>query len=102
MTRTPSRHRLSFCRLSVRTPSSLASFCSCFTGIRGVFDKFLKFGDGETDATMVNNDEWLNSLKYLEFLRYAPSALNPKPQTLNSLKYLEFLRYAPSALNPKP
>uniref|UniRef100_A0A7S0Z2K0 Tyrosine--tRNA ligase n=1 Tax=Hemiselmis tepida TaxID=464990 RepID=A0A7S0Z2K0_9CRYP len=38
-------------------------------GIRGVFDKFLAFGEGETDASMVNNDEWLSSLKYLEFLR---------------------------------
>jgi len=38
-------------------------------GIRGVFDKFLAFGEGDTEATMVNNDEWLSSLKYLEFLR---------------------------------
>mmetsp|Transcript_2220 Transcript_2220/g.5219 ORF Transcript_2220/g.5219 Transcript_2220/m.5219 type:complete len:500 (-) Transcript_2220:1059-2558(-) len=38
-------------------------------GIRTVFDKFLTFGDGEKEAMMVNNDEWLSSLKYLEFLR---------------------------------
>jgi len=34
-----------------------------------VFSKFIKFGDGPTDALMVNNAEWLDSIKYLEFLR---------------------------------
>jgi tyrosyl-tRNA synthetase len=34
-----------------------------------VFSKFLKFGDGPTDAIMVNNDDWLSSLNYLEFLQ---------------------------------
>jgi len=38
-------------------------------GIKKVFEKFLTFGDGPTDAIMINNDDWLNSLKYLEFLR---------------------------------
>ncbi len=43
-------------------------------GISKVFQKFLTFEDeGEsssvTDAIMVNNDDWLSSLKYLEFLR---------------------------------
>lgn len=38
-------------------------------GITSVFSKFLKFGDGDTDATLVNNDEWLSSLQYLDFLR---------------------------------
>ena len=39
-------------------------------GISKVFEKFLNFGDeNPTDAIMVNNDEWLSSLKYLEFLR---------------------------------
>lgn len=39
-------------------------------GISEVFKKFLTFGDADpTDAIMVNNDDWLNSLKYLEFLR---------------------------------
>lgn len=38
-------------------------------GIRTVFDKFLTFGDGPTDAVMVNNDDWLSELGYLEFLR---------------------------------
>ena len=38
-------------------------------GIRPVFEKFLTFGDGPTDAVMVNNDDWLSKLGYLEFLR---------------------------------
>ena len=38
-------------------------------GISKVFEKFLVFGDGPTDAIMVNNDDWLSSLKYLDFLR---------------------------------
>jgi len=38
-------------------------------GIRSVFAKFLKFGDGATDAIMVNNADWLNDLNYVDFLR---------------------------------
>jgi tyrosyl-tRNA synthetase len=38
-------------------------------GIRAVFSKFLRFGDGPGDAVMANNAEWLNSLNYIDFLR---------------------------------
>jgi len=38
-------------------------------GIRGVFEKFLTFGDGPGDAIMANNADWLNSLNYIDFLR---------------------------------
>ena len=38
-------------------------------GIKSAFAKFLKFGDGPTDAVMVNNDDWLSKLGYVEFLR---------------------------------
>ncbi|HEX3366580.1 MAG TPA: tyrosine--tRNA ligase [Phenylobacterium sp.] len=37
--------------------------------IRTVFEKFLKFGNGPTDAIMVDNDEWLSKLGYIDFLR---------------------------------
>lgn len=37
--------------------------------IKTVFSNYLSYGDGETDATMVNNAEWLAKLNYLEFLR---------------------------------
>jgi tyrosyl-tRNA synthetase len=38
-------------------------------GIRRCFDRFLSFGDGPTDAVMVDNAEWLERLNYIEFLR---------------------------------
>jgi tyrosyl-tRNA synthetase len=37
--------------------------------IRGVFARFLRFGPGEDDAIMADNDEWLSKLGYVEFLR---------------------------------
>ena len=38
-------------------------------GIKDVFSKFLTFGDGPTDAIMVNNDDWLKDIQYIDFLR---------------------------------
>ena len=38
-------------------------------GIRQVFAKFLHFGDGPTDAVMVNNADWLDELRYIPLLR---------------------------------
>jgi len=38
-------------------------------GIQQAFDKFITFGTGATDATLVNNDDWLSAVKYLDFLR---------------------------------
>ncbi|WP_417609065.1 tyrosine--tRNA ligase [Parasphingorhabdus sp.] len=40
-----------------------------FAKIRGCFENFLTFGDGPTDAIMVNNDDWLSDLEYIPFLR---------------------------------
>lgn len=37
--------------------------------IKTAFARFLDFGDGETDAVMADNVEWLLDLKYVEFLR---------------------------------
>ena len=37
--------------------------------IKQVFSKFLTFGDGPTDAVMVNNDDWLSGYGYIQFLR---------------------------------
>jgi tyrosyl-tRNA synthetase len=37
--------------------------------IRRVFAKLLSFGDGPTDAIMVNNADWLDRLEYIQFLR---------------------------------
>ncbi|MBQ2262163.1 MAG: tyrosine--tRNA ligase [Loktanella sp.] len=39
------------------------------TGMGQVFAKYLTYGDGPTDALMLNNAEWLDGLNYLDFLR---------------------------------
>ena len=38
-------------------------------GIKRVFGKYLTFGDGPTDAIIVNNEDWLSQLNYIDFLR---------------------------------
>ena len=40
-----------------------------FQGIKKVFKKYLDFSEQENSALIVNNDEWLNGKKYLDFLR---------------------------------
>ena len=42
---------------------------SNIAGIKRAFDPFLSFGDGPNDALMVNNDDWLSELSYVQFLR---------------------------------
>jgi len=37
--------------------------------IREIFGRFLRFGDGKTDAVMANNADWLNARNYIDFLR---------------------------------
>ena len=38
-------------------------------GIKRAFAPYVTFGDGPTDAMMVNNAEWLDQLNYIGFLR---------------------------------
>ena len=38
-------------------------------GIKAVFEKYLNFGVGPSDAIMCDNDEWLSGLEYVQFLR---------------------------------
>ena len=38
-------------------------------GMQQVFEKYLSYGEGDNDAIMLNNAEWLDNLNYLEFLR---------------------------------
>ena len=38
-------------------------------GIRGIFAKFLSYDDSATGAIMANNADWLEGLKYIDFLR---------------------------------
>jgi tyrosyl-tRNA synthetase len=37
--------------------------------IKRIFERFLKFGDGPTDAVMLDNAQWLDALEYIPFLR---------------------------------
>lgn len=37
--------------------------------IAEIFSNFIKFGDGPSDAMMLDNSEWLSNLSYLDFLR---------------------------------
>ncbi|MBU2982507.1 tyrosine--tRNA ligase [Lentibacter algarum] len=38
-------------------------------GMKQVFAKYLSYGEGKSDAIMLNNAEWLDELNYLSFLR---------------------------------
>ncbi|MBS0504315.1 MAG: tyrosine--tRNA ligase [Proteobacteria bacterium] len=42
---------------------------SNIASIKTVFQRFLTFGDGPTDAIMVDNADWLDALEYIPFLR---------------------------------
>ncbi|MBF0166870.1 MAG: tyrosine--tRNA ligase [Alphaproteobacteria bacterium] len=46
-----------------------ADIAANMAGIKTVFSRFLTFGDGPTDAVMVNNADWLDQLSYIAFLR---------------------------------
>ena len=55
--------------------------------IRRVFEHFLTFGDGPTDAVMVDNDDWLSPLGYLELLRtVGPHFTINRMMTFDSVK----------------
>jgi tyrosyl-tRNA synthetase len=46
-----------------------AEIAANVAGIERVFTKFLSFGQGESDARMINNAAWLDTLNYIDFLR---------------------------------
>ncbi|MDX3909723.1 MAG: tyrosine--tRNA ligase [Sphingobium sp.] len=45
------------------------TIASNVASIKRVFEKFLTFGDGPSDAVMVDNADWLDKLEYIPFLR---------------------------------
>ena len=53
----------------VRQLLSDADIARNMAGIKSIFAKYLTFGDGPTDAVMVNNADWLDELKYIPLLR---------------------------------
>jgi len=56
-------------RDDARKMLSDADIASNIAGIRTVFDRYVQFGDGPTDAVMVNNADWLDQINYIAFLR---------------------------------
>jgi len=48
---------------------SVEQIDSNISSIRRVFGRLLTFGEGPTDAIMVNNADWLDTLQYIPFLR---------------------------------
>ncbi len=55
--------------------------------VKRAFEPFLAFGDGPTDAVMVNNDDWLSQLGYVEFLRdYGPEFTINRMLTFDSVR----------------
>jgi tyrosyl-tRNA synthetase len=46
-----------------------AEIAANIVGIEQVFTKFLSFGQGESDALLINNADWLDNLNYIDFLR---------------------------------
>ena len=64
-----------------------AAIAENLAGIRKAFAPFLDFGEGPTDAIMVNNADWLEKLGYIEFLRDYGVHF-----TINRMLTLEFVR----------
>jgi len=48
---------------------SVDGIASNVASIRRIFERFLTFGDGPSDAIMVDNADWLDKLEYIPFLR---------------------------------
>src|SRR3546814_6999678 len=42
---------------------------SNIASIKRIYEQVLSFGDGPTDAVMLDNAEWLDRLEYIPFLR---------------------------------
>ena len=56
-------------RAEERPLLSAAQIDDNIAGIKRAFSPYVRFGEGPSDAIMVNNAEWLDDLNYLTFLR---------------------------------
>ena len=69
--------------------------------IRRVFERFLRFGDGPSDAIMADNADWLLDLNYVSFLRdygrhFSVNAMLTRDSVKNRLgreQHLSFLEF---------
>ena len=56
-------------------------------GLRKSIAKFIKFGDGETDAIMVDNYDWMKNYSHMEFLReYGTDFTVPRMLSMESVR----------------
>ena len=56
-------------------------------GLRKSISKFIKFGDGETDAIMVDNNDWMRGYGHMEFLReYGTDFTVPRMLSMESVR----------------
>ena len=53
----------------MRQQNSDETIANNIAGIKECFSKFLKFGNGPTDAVLVNNADWLMNINYIDFLK---------------------------------
>ena len=60
---------------------------SNMAGIRSIFDKFLTYDDSPTGAIMANNADWLDGLKYIDFLREVGRHFS-----VNAMTKMDFVR----------
>lgn len=56
-------------RSAARPMLSEEEIAANVAGIRKVFERLLTFGDGPTDAVMVNNADWLDRMAWIDMLR---------------------------------
>ncbi|HIU65059.1 MAG TPA: tyrosine--tRNA ligase [Candidatus Enterousia avicola] len=57
------------------------------TGLRKSISKFIKFGDGENDAIMVDNYDWMKNYGHMEFLReFGTDFTIPRMLSMESVK----------------
>ncbi|MBD9506778.1 tyrosine--tRNA ligase [Ensifer sp. ENS10] len=56
-------------RSAARPMLSENEIAANIAGIRKVFERLLTFGDGPTDAVMVNNADWLDRMAWIDMLR---------------------------------
>lgn len=56
-------------------------------GLKKSYSKFLNFGDGESDALMVDNYDWMKGYSHLDFLaQYGTDFTVPRMLTMESVK----------------
>ena len=53
----------------MRQQNSDETIANNIAGIKECFSRFLKFGNGPTDAALVNNADWLMNINYIDFLK---------------------------------